>query len=80
VEVLLGLLFSKAGGYAATALGVLLALLGAFLKGRSSGKADERAKQDRATLDLVKDHKQTTDDVDRLPSDQARDELSKWGK
>jgi hypothetical protein len=80
MESLLGLLFSNASGYAATALAFVVALAVAFFKGRASGKASERAKQDRATFDLIKDHKDATDEVDRLDGSEARDELSRWSK
>lgn len=48
--------------YLAGALGVVLALLGAFFKGRSAGKSAERARQDRATVDIIKD-KGTADEA-----------------
>ncbi len=43
---MLAMLLSEFGGYLMAALAALVALVGVYLKGRSSGKADEVAKRE----------------------------------
>ena len=80
MEALLGLLFTKAGGYVVAALGAGIALLSIYFKGRSAGAAAERAKQDRDTFDLIKEKKDEDEAVGRLSDGDARRELSEWTK
>lgn len=56
--------FGGGNGLLAGLAGILAVIVAAFLKGRSSGKAAERAKQDKADLkakdDLLEMHREAT--------------------
>lgn len=60
--------------------GLLVTIIGAFLKGRSLGKQAERNKQrddELAARDLADE---VQNDVGAMPPDAARKELGKWSK
>lgn len=62
-------------------LGVILAaVLGAFFKGRSSGKRSERDKQSKARLEAMKESERIEQEVAGNSPDDNRAELKKWGK
>ncbi len=68
----------KAQGYLA-ALGVALAVIaGAFLYGRSDGKADAEAEQARNNAKAIKKARGVEDEVQGMGSADVDSALSKW--
>lgn len=80
MEVLLSLIGPKVLGALGGAITLLMALVGVYLKGRSTGKENERAKQAQATLDIVADDKEARESVEALPAAAAKSELGKWSR
>lgn len=56
----------------------LLAILGAFWKGRASGAAKERQKTAQERLRAREVGDEVDNDVGAMPPEEARKELSKW--
>lgn len=78
MSFLLGFLATAAGKWAIAGLGFVIALLGAWMKGRLSGAKAERDKQAADQLQAVKDRKVTDDEVNSLPTADLDSRLSKW--
>lgn len=75
---IIGSLISGAGGWLAAALGVLLALVGVFFKGRSEGRNQERARQDRARIEAIEDRKNVEETVRQMGDDDVDREYDRW--
>lgn len=58
----------------------VIAVAGAFIKGRLSGAAAERHKQAVDNLAARDISDQVQNDVGALPPDKAREELKKWSR
>jgi hypothetical protein len=58
----------------------LIAIVAAFLKGRVSGAAKERAKQAAAEKKARDVADQVDNDIGALPPGKAREELKTWSK
>jgi hypothetical protein len=69
---LTSLLFAAGGG--------LVALLVAYLKGRSTGKASEKAKQAAQEQKARDIRDEVQNDIGALPADEARKELGTWDR
>lgn len=80
MTTLLAFLATAAGKWIVAALGVVVALVGTYLKGRLSGAKAERDKQAAGQLQAVKDRKDTDDAVNSLPTADLDSRLSQWMK
>ncbi|HVW56006.1 MAG TPA: hypothetical protein VHC00_10020 [Rhizobiaceae bacterium] len=80
MTVLLTFLATAAGKWIVAGLGVVVALVGSYLKGRLSGAKAERDKQAVDQLQAVKDRKDTDDAVNSLPTADLDSRLSQWMK
>ena len=69
---------SKAGRALAGAGAIALALGAALLKVFYSGQAAEKAKQDRASLENLRNREKINEDVGKMPDDSVRGELAGW--
>jgi hypothetical protein len=78
MTVLLTFLATAAGKWIVAGLGVVVALVGSYLKGRLSGAKAERDKQAVDQLQAVKDRKDTDDAVNSLPTADLDSRLSQW--
>jgi hypothetical protein len=76
VAVLGPKILAAAGG----AIALLVTIAGVYFKGRSAGKADARAKQAEATLDIVADDKEARDTVESLSVTEAKRKLGEWSR
>lgn len=75
---MLSLLWSRLSGYIA-AIGVALAVIaGAFLYGRSDGKADAEAEQARNNAKAIKKARGVEDEVNKMGDADVDAALSKW--
>jgi hypothetical protein len=63
---------------AGAAGGLIALLLGIFLKGRASGKAAERDRQQKAQLDAYRDRDKIDDEIRRTDPDDLRQRLRDW--
>lgn len=70
--------YGKIKGWLALAGAVIIAVLIAFFKGRSAGKAAEAAKAQQARIDSMKTAKEVTDEVSNLGNNDVDRELSQW--
>jgi hypothetical protein len=75
---MLALLFSPLGRLLLGGLALLAVVGGLYLKVYSDGAASERAKQERATLENLRDRIKTDEKVDKLPAPDLDNELSRW--
>ena len=64
--------------YLLAAGAALVAILAAFMRGRTSGAAKERAKQDRDRLAAIETANEVQNDVGAMPPSEARKELGTW--
>lgn len=62
------------------ALGVLGALLGAWLYAKSRGRADLRAEQAQDRLEELEQVRGIEDEVDRRSPDETRERVRKWAR
>ncbi|MGL5166654.1 MAG: hypothetical protein ACRC9K_12280 [Afipia sp.] len=69
---------SKTGQYIAAGLALAAAIGVAVLKVFNSGKAAERAKQDRQSLENLRERAATNDEIHSLGPDDVRDRLDRW--
>lgn len=77
MSVLLSFLATAAGKWIVGALGVVVAILAAWLKGRLSGAKAERAKQAEQETAARDIRDQVQNDIGAMPADQIRTELAK---
>jgi hypothetical protein len=77
MSAILALLATAAGKWIVGALGVVVAILAAWLKGRLSGAKAERAKQagQEAAARDIRD--QVQNDIGAMAADKVREELAK---
>jgi hypothetical protein len=80
MELLVSLLGPKVLGALGAMAAAGVAVLVAYFRGRSAGKAGEQARQAQATLDLVADEKAARESVEELTADEAKRELSEWSR
>ena len=78
MNVLTAFLATAAGKWIVGALGVVIAIVAAWLKGRLSGAKAERAKQAADQLDAIQKRKETDDEVDALGPADVDARLDKW--
>jgi len=78
VSFLAAFVATAAGKWIVGALAVVIAMLGAWMKGRLSGAKAERDKQAADQLQAVKNRKRTDDEVASLAPASLDIRLSKW--
>jgi F0F1-type ATP synthase membrane subunit b/b' len=78
MSVLFAFLATAAGKWIVAGLGVVVAIVVAWLKGRLSGAKAERAKQAADQLDAIQKRKETDDEVASLGPADVDSGLSKW--
>lgn len=79
IGTLMGLIGSGNGLLAGLA-GIVAVVVAAFFKGRSAGKASERAKTDRARLESMTEAQKIDEAIAGRESNANRKELGKWSK
>lgn len=77
MSALLALLGTALGKWIVAGLGVIIALLGSYLKGRLSGAKAERTKQAEQELAARDIRDQVQNDIGAMPADKVREELAK---
>lgn len=80
VKVGLWLASTRTGRVVAAAASLAVAITIALLKAFSAGKSVERAKQDRASLDNLRDRQRTEDRIDTMPIHERQERLNQWSK
>lgn len=78
MAALIGGLLADLWPYLAAALAGIAAVVGLYAKGRSDGKATERAKHDRANLDAMRQRRETDAEVDRMGDSARSDDWDGW--
>lgn len=78
MATLMGLLGAEIGGYLAAAAAFVVAVLGLVMKSRADGRAQERAKQDRAALDALRERAKVDDETQGLDDRELRRRLGEW--
>lgn len=78
MTMLLAFLATAAGKWIVGALAVVIAIIGANLKGRLSGAKAERTKQAADQLDAIKDKKAKDDEVNSLAPADLDTRFHKW--
>jgi len=58
----------------------LLAIFGAFIKGRLSGAQRERDKQAAERIEAITKANEVDNDIGAMPPDARREELKKWAR
>ncbi|MEM6943979.1 MAG: hypothetical protein AAF565_09560 [Pseudomonadota bacterium] len=74
------MIFSRLGGWAAAALGVLSVIFAAYVKGRRSAKDAIKRKQIKEYIDVQKRVRQKVADAEKLPLPDALDRLRELGR
>lgn len=77
MTTLLAFLATAAGKWIVGALGVVIAILAAWLKGRLSGAKAERAKQAEQETAARDIRDEVQNDIGAMPADKVREELAK---
>lgn len=77
-RIALWLATSKIGQYIMAGLALAAAIGVAVLKVFNAGKAVERSKQDRQSLENLRERAKTNDEIHSLGSDDVRDRLDRW--
>jgi hypothetical protein len=75
---MIAIIWAKIQGYVAAAGAVLAIIAGAFLYGRSSGKADAKADQAAANAKAAKQARDTENEVQGMDSAGVDAGLSEW--
>lgn len=78
VSALLAWLLANFGGWLAAGGAAAVAVLVAFLKGRSAGKSAEQAKQAKRRLDAINDRKGVDDEVDQMDGSDLDRNYDRW--
>ena len=69
---------TKAGRVTMAIVAAVAAFFVAIFKAREAGKVAERSKQERASLDALRNRNQIDDDVSKTGDDAVRRELDDW--
>ena len=69
---------SKVGRFVAMAVGLLITIGLAVLKVFNAGKASERGRQDRQSLENFRERARIENEVDSLPPNDVKRRLSRW--
>ena len=69
---------TKIGRWFAATGAILLAISFALLKAFSAGKASEKAKEDRESLQNLRNRAKTDEEVSKLPDADVDRDLGKW--
>lgn len=80
MTILLSFLATAAGKWIVGALGVVIAIIAAWLKGRLSGAKAERAKQAEQETAARDIRDEVQNDIGAMPADKVRAELAKRAK
>jgi hypothetical protein len=75
---LLTFAFSPLGRWVVIGIAGLAVAGGLYLKIYSDGAASERAKQDRKSLESLRDRNRTDETIDRMPTSDLDRELGRW--
>ncbi len=78
MEMIFSLLGTEFGKAVAFGLAAIAAFFGVVLKSRADGRAQERAKQDKASLDALRERTATDDTIQNVPADERRKRLAGW--
>lgn len=60
--------------------GLLTVIIGAFLKGRTSGAQRERDRQAAERVEAITEATEVENDIGAMPPDARREELKKWSR
>lgn len=60
--------------------GLLALIIGAFIKGRTSGATRERDRQAAERIEAITEANEVENDIGAMPADQKREELKKWSR
>lgn len=60
--------------------GLLTVIIGAFLKGRTSGAQRERDRQAAERVEAITEATEVENDIGAMPPDAQREELKKWSR
>ena len=75
---LLGFAFSPLGRWFVGGLALLVVAGGLYFKIYSDGAASEKARQDRESLNNLRNRAETNDTVEKLPTPDLDGELDRW--
>lgn len=59
---------------------IIVMIIGAFLKGRTSGAQRERDRQAAERVEAITEATEVENDIGALPPDARREELKKWSR
>lgn len=80
VSAILAFLSTSLGKYIVGGIGIAGAVLAGWLRAKSLGRKEEKAKQAAAEAQAVNQANQVQGQVDALKPKDARDELKEWDK
>lgn len=78
MEFIAALLGPNLAGYLALALASIAAVFGIVLKSRAAGRAQERARHERESLEAFRDRSKIDDEIQNTPADERRKRLAGW--